>query len=98
MNVKIQSVKFDADKKLIDFVEAKLAKMERYGEELLTADVILKIDKDHETGNKVATIKLELPGGELLADRRSKSFEESVDSCLDALKKQLEKFKDKHRA
>lgn len=98
MNVKIQSVKFDADQKLIDFVEAKLAKMERYGEELLTADVILKIDKDHETGNKVATIKLDLAGGELIADRRSKSFEESVDLCIDALKKQLEKFKEKHKA
>lgn len=98
MNVKIQSVKFDADQKLIDFVEAKLAKMERYGEDLLTADVILKIDKDHETGNKVATIKLDLAGGELIADRRSKSFEESVDLCIDALKKQLEKFKEKHKA
>lgn len=48
-------------------------------------------------GNKVAIVKLNVAGGELVADRRSKSFEESVDLCIDAIKKQIEKFKEKRK-
>lgn len=95
MNVKIQSVKFDADKKLIDFIDAKMAKLEKFSENAVAAEVILKVDKDHEKGNKVATIRLEVPGSYLVADFRSTSFEESVDECIAALKKQLEKHKNK---
>lgn len=91
MNVKIQSVKFDADKKLIDFTESKVSKLERFAENAISAEVIMKIDKDHERGNKVATIRVEIPGNSLVAEHRSKSFEESIDECVDALKKQIEK-------
>ena len=95
MNVKIQSVKFDADKKLVDFVSGKMAKLERFVEDATSAEVILKLDKDTERGNKVATIKISVPGADLVADFRSKSFEESVDEAIDALKKQIEKHKER---
>ena len=97
MNVKIQSVKFDADKRLVDFIQAKMDKMDRFVERAIGAQVTLRIDKDDEQGNKVAIVKLNVAGGELVADRRSKSFEESVDLCIDAIKKQIEKFKEKRK-
>lgn len=96
MNVNIQSVKFDADKKLIDFVNAKIIKLEKFAERAVAAEVIMKLDKDHEKGNKVVTVKLAMPGGDLVADCRSKSFEESVDESVDALRRQLEKHKDRY--
>ena len=95
MNVKIQSVKFDADKKLIEFIENKKAKLERFVDRTTGAEVILKIDKDPEQGNKVATIKIEVPTETLVAEHQSKSFEEAIDEAIDALKKQLEKHKEK---
>ena len=95
MNVKIQSVKFDADKKLIEFIENKMAKLERFVDRGTGAEVILKIDKDPEQGNKVATIKIEVPTETLVAEHQSKSFEEAIDEAIDALKKQLEKHKEK---
>ena len=95
MNVQIQSVKVDADRRLVDFVEAKMAKMDRFAERSTGAEVILKLDKDHEKGNKVATVTLHMPGEDLVAEHRSKAFEESVDEAIDALKRQLEKFKGK---
>ena len=95
MNVQIQSVKFDADRRLVDFVEAKMAKMDRFAERSTGAEVILKLDKYHEKGNKVATVTLHMPGEDLVAEHRSKAFEESVDEAIDALKRQLEKFKGK---
>ncbi|MCD8072210.1 MAG: ribosome-associated translation inhibitor RaiA [Alistipes sp.] len=95
MNVQIQSVKFDADKKLIDFINAKMSKLERFAENAIGAEIIMKLDKDNERGNKVVTIRLEVPGEDLVADARSKSFEESIDDGIDALKRQLEKHKEK---
>ena len=95
MNVQIQSVKFDADKKLIEFVENKMSKLERFTDRATGAEVILKLDKDFEKGNKVATITLHMPGEDLVACHQSKDFEESVDEAIDALKRQLDKFKAK---
>ncbi|MFI3248855.1 MAG: ribosome-associated translation inhibitor RaiA [Rikenellaceae bacterium] len=95
MDVKIQSVRFDADAKLLAFVEAKMAKLERFADRATGSDVIMKLDKDHEKGNKVVTITLRVPGDELVAESQAKSFEEAVDNSIDALKRQLEKVKDK---
>lgn len=96
MNVKIQSVKFDADKRLLDFIESKLTKFSRFSDKVTSADVTLKLDKDMENGNKVAVIELQLPKDTLISEKKSSSFEESVDECVDALKKQLDRYKEKH--
>ena len=95
MNVQIQSVKFDADKRLIEFVEHKMEKLDRFAERSTGAEVILKLDKDHEKGNKIATITLHMPGEDLVACHQSKAFAESVDEAIDALKRQIDKFKSK---
>lgn len=95
MNVKIQSVKFDADQKLLSFIENKVAKLERISDNITSTEVTLKLDKDLEHGNKVSTITIVVPGNTLVAEHKSKTFEESVDECVDALKKQIEKYKEK---
>lgn len=95
MNVKIQTVKFDADQKLIEFINAKMNKLDRFADRSIGSEVTLKLDKDNERGNKVATIRLEVPGDDLVAEYRSKSFEESVDGAIDALKKQIERHKER---
>lgn len=96
MNVKIQSVKFDADQKLLSFIESKLTKFNKFSDKITTAEVTLKLEKDFESGNKVVLVELHIPGDVLVAERKSKSFEESVDDCVDALKKQLDRYKEKH--
>ena len=55
MNVQIQSVKFDADKRLVEFVENKMDKLDRFAVRSTGAEVILRLDKDFEKGNKIAT-------------------------------------------
>lgn len=95
MDIQIQTVKFDADKKLLDFIETKLSRLDRFVERSMGADVILKLDKDNEKGNKVVVIRLEVPGNDLVAESRSKSFEEAVDNAVDALKRQIEKHKER---
>ena len=93
MNINIQTVKFDADKRLVEFVEHKLAKMDRFAERSTGADVVLKLDKDFDKGNKVATITLHMPGSDLISEQRAKTFEEAIDLAIDALKRQNDKLK-----
>ena len=97
MNIQIHSVRFDADKKLIDFVHQKLDKLTQFGEDIVNAEVYLRLDKDQERENKISEIKLELPGRTLFAKKQSKTFEEATDEAIDALKKQITKHKQKKR-
>jgi ribosome hibernation promoting factor len=97
MNVQIHSVRFDADKKLIDFVHQKLDKLTQYGEDIVNAEVYLRLDKDQEKENKISEIKLDLSGKPLFARKQSKTFEEATDDAIDALKKQITKHKQKKR-
>ncbi len=95
MNVQIQSVKFDADQRLVDFVENKMSKLEKFSERIVSSDVIMKVDKDHDKGNKVVTITLYMPGEDLVAKSRARTFEEAVDDAIEELRIQIIKQKEK---
>ncbi len=97
MNIQIHSVRFDADKKLIDFVHQKLEKLTQFDEDIVNAEVYLRLDTDQERENKISEIKLELPGGPLFAKKQNKTFEKATDEAIDALKKQIAKHKQKKR-
>ncbi|MBR2326027.1 MAG: ribosome-associated translation inhibitor RaiA [Alistipes sp.] len=91
MEVKIQSVKFDASKQLIEFVEKKMSRLERFESNSTGVDVVLKLDKDSERGNKVALVTLHVPGNDIITEQRARTFEEAVDLALDVVKRQIEK-------
>ena len=93
MNVNIKSVHFRADKKLESFIEKKIQKLSGLHEGLIGTDVVLKLDNSESRKNKIAEIRLTLKGEELFARKQSKTFEESTDLAVDALKKQIEKYK-----
>ena len=91
MEVKIQSVKFDASKQLLEFVEKKMSRLERFEANSTGVDVVLKLDKDSERGNKVALVTLHVPGNDIITEQRARTFEEAVDLALDVVKRQIEK-------
>ncbi len=93
MNVNIKSVHFRADKKLESFIEKKIQKLSGLHEGLMGSEVVLKLDNSDTRENKIAEIRLSLKGEELFAKKQSKTFEESTDQAVDALKKQIEKYK-----
>jgi putative sigma-54 modulation protein len=95
MEVNIQSVKFDASKQLLEFVEKKMSRLERFESASTGVDVVLKLDKDSEKGNKVALVTLHVPGNDILTEQRAHTFEEAVDLALDVVKRQIEKRRDK---
>ncbi len=97
MNITVQSVRFTASEHLTQFTEQKVSKLEHFFDGIVKADVILKLDKSESSDNKIAEIRLKLPGGELFSKKQTRTFEEAVDLAYDALRKQLLKWKEKVR-
>jgi putative sigma-54 modulation protein len=97
MNIRIKAVKFDADTKLEDFIQKKVSKLGRFFDDIITAEVFLKLENTPDLENKVVEVKLDVPGSDLFARKQTKSFEESTDEVVDALKQQILKHKEKQR-
>ncbi len=98
MKVMVQSVNFNADKDLVSFVNEKLDSLERFYDRVVDAEVFLKVQKTSEKENKITEIKMNIPGSELMVKKQSKTFEEGVVLCVDSLKRQLLKSKEKSRS
>jgi putative sigma-54 modulation protein len=95
MKINISSIHFKADQKLEDFVQEKVERLSAIYDGVIGSEVTLKIDKNKVTENKVAEIKLIIRGNDLFAKKQCKSFEEATDSAVEALRKQLKKYKEK---
>ena len=95
MQVNVQSIHFNADAKLVDFVENKVNKLEVFFDQIIETDVYLRLDKSDSKENKVAEIKISMPGKDLFAKKQCKSFEEAADGAVEALRKQIKKHKGK---
>lgn len=95
MESTIHSIHFDADKELLNFIETKVDKLTQFHDKIIGAEIFLKLDKNKEHENKVAEIKLAVPGKDLFAKKQCKTFEEATDLAVDALKRQIKKHKSK---
>lgn len=98
MKVRVQSVNFTADQKLINFIQAKLDKLDQFHDRVIDGEVYLKVDNNHSKQNKITEIKLNIPGHELVVRKQCKSFEEAAQLGADALRRQLRKHKEKVNA
>lgn len=97
MEIKIHSVHFDADKKLLGFIQVKVKKLLQYRDDILAADIFLKLVNVQDDHNKIVEIKLDIPRNPLFAKKQSKTFEEATDNVIDALRRQITKQKGKQR-
>ena len=97
MEIKIQSIHFDATEKLQAFVEKKVAELEKTYEDISNAEIQMKVVKPATALNKETSLTVLVPGGTLHVEKTCDTFEEGVDQCVDAMKVQLTKFKEKQR-
>lgn len=95
MRVNTEAVQFKADQKLIQFIEKKMAKMEQFFDRIIEVNVVLKLENSGQIKDKIAEIKLSVPGKLLFAKERCKTFEASVAGAIDSLKQQLLRHKSK---
>jgi len=95
MNSKIHSIHFDADKKLLNFIEQKLKKLLLFYDGIIMAEVFLRLENVQDLENKIVEIRLDIPGSDVFAKKQSKTFEEATDNVIEALRRQLLKYKKK---
>ena len=95
MDIKINSIHFDADQKLEEFITKKITKLTARHDNITGVDVTLKLDNSQDRENKVAEIKISMKGNEFFSRKQTASFEESTDEVTEALRRQLSKSKEK---
>lgn len=99
MNVQIQTHHFDADRKLIDYVERRLEKLNTFHDRIIKVDVYLKLDNVvHTIKDKVAEIRVHVPKADFFVKSTSKSFEASFDEAFESLVNQIKRKKEKQMA
>ena len=98
MDIIIQAIHFDATAQLEAFIQKKVSKLEQYFDGIILAEVTLKVTKPESAKNKEAAVRLIIKNGDCFAEKVNDTFEASIDECVEALEKQLVKFKEKIRA
>jgi putative sigma-54 modulation protein len=96
MNVNIQTVHFDADDKLVEYINRKLHKLSTFHDRIIKVNVFLKLDNlVHTIKDKIAEIRIHVPRHNFFVKSTSKSFEESFDEAFDSIVTQIKRKKEK---
>lgn len=98
MKVHINAVHFSADAKLVAFIEKKLSKIDTLFDNIIRTEVSLKLENSGKIRDKIAEIRVKLPGAVLVVKEQAKTFEFSVDRATSSLKRQIIKYKDRMRS
>ena len=97
MKVTTQSVNFEADQKLLDFIQKRMDKLDQYYDKVIKSNVFLKVENTSGKQNKIFEAKISVPGDSFVVKKVCKTFEEGADSAVNTLGRQLKKRKDKFR-
>ena len=95
MKVSVHAVNFTVDKRLVDFIQERMDKLEKYYDKVVSADVFLKVEKTSEKENKIVEVKINVPGDEFLVKKQCKTFEEALELSAESLQRMLVKRKEK---
>jgi putative sigma-54 modulation protein len=97
MKFTVQSIHFNADVKLLEFINRKVEKLDQHFDQIISGEVYLKLENVDDEANKISEIKLVVPGGTMFAKEQCKTFEEATDLSIESLIKQISMHKDKTR-
>ncbi|MCJ8210254.1 ribosome-associated translation inhibitor RaiA [Mucilaginibacter sp. RS28] len=98
MKITVQSIRFNADKKLLEFIQKKANKLDQFCDKIISGEVYLRVENTEDEANKVVEIKCIIPGNQLFVKEKCKSFEEATDLAVDSLRKQIDRYKQKKAA
>lgn len=98
MKISVQSIHFNADKKLLAFIQKRADKLDQFFDHIISGQVYLKLQNTEEEQNKIAEIKLSIPGSQLFAKEQCKTFEEATDLAIESLRRQVDRYKTKIRS
>ena len=94
----MSSLKFDADVKLLSFIQKKADKLDLFFDRIIDGEVLLRLDRNESKENKLLEMKINVPGNTLFAKEKGKSFEAAADKAIESLRRQLRKYKGKRQS
>ncbi|RAR69323.1 ribosome hibernation-promoting factor, HPF/YfiA family [Flavobacterium aciduliphilum] len=97
MKVNVNAVNFTIDRKLVDFIQQRLSKLEKFYDKIVSTDAFLKVENTSDKENKIVEIKIHVPGDDFMVKKQCKSFEEAVEMAAESLERVLVKRKEKNR-
>ncbi|MFZ1678886.1 MAG: ribosome-associated translation inhibitor RaiA [Saprospiraceae bacterium] len=95
MKIITTAIHFDADQKLLDYIQRKTSKLDQFFDRIIDAHVYLKLENSGQVKDKIVEMKLNVPGDVLMATEISKTFEASADAAVDNMKRQLNRYKER---
>jgi len=97
MKVNVHAVNFAVDRKLVDFIQERMDKLEKYYDKIVSSDVFLKVEKTSDKENKIVEVKIHVPGDDFMVKKQCKTFEEAIENSAESLERLLVKRKEKIR-
>lgn len=98
MKVNTQSVNFTADRKLIDFIQKRMDKLDLFYDKVIKSEVYLKVENTSDKENKIVEAIISIPGDSIVVKKQCKTFEEGADMAASTIERQLKKRKQKMRS
>ncbi len=97
MKLQMQAIRFDADERLLSFIQQKMDKLDTFYDRIISGEVFLKLDKseNNKISKKLLEVKLYVPGGSIFVKEEGTTFEEATDLAIESLKMKVKKFKNK---
>jgi putative sigma-54 modulation protein len=95
MKVNVHAVNFTVDGKLLDFIQERMDKLEKYYDKVVSSDVFLKVEKTSEKENKIVEVKMNVPGDDFMVKKQCKTFEEALEQSAESLERLMQKRKEK---
>ena len=97
MNMTVQSIKFNADQKLIEFIKKRSEKLNQFLDNIIEGACYLRLENVEDEANKIVELKFNVPGSQLFAKAQAKTFEEATDIAIESIRRQINKHKTKTR-
>ena len=95
MKIDIQSPGLAPNQELENFVHDEVEKFFHLYKEIISSEVCLSLDSSSTKENKHCRMRLVIPGNDLLATAKCRTFEEAITQSAEALEKQIAKRKTK---
>ncbi|AHM61729.1 sigma 54 modulation protein/ribosomal protein S30ea [Flammeovirgaceae bacterium 311] len=97
MKLNINYVDIDTDQRLNDFIQKKVDKLETFYDRIIEGEVYLR-PNNTSMDTVITEVKIYVPGNSLFAKEEADSFEAGIDGCVEALRRQIRKLKEKQSA
>jgi putative sigma-54 modulation protein len=95
MKIHIQALDFSPKQDLLDLVDEKIGKLERFSDRIVESRVTLRVEKSDKRDNKICEIKVHIPGNDLFVKKQFESFEEGIHKASETLQRQIKDWKEK---